>query len=73
MLVTNDRGKKDKAIFNAIAEHQVHALFVTNDFRLAHVHHQLRAILNAEGKMDTVAAGRLLRDRLRIGGGLDKR
>jgi hypothetical protein len=33
VLVTNDRGKKDRTIFDSIAQHHVHAIFVHNDLR----------------------------------------
>ena len=33
VLVTNDRGKADKEIHNLLAQHRVHAIFVTNELR----------------------------------------
>lgn len=73
VLVTNDRGKSDKTIFDHLAQHQVHAIFVHNDLRFADEHVLARALLAAEARIDLIAAKRLLRHRLRTGGGLEKR
>jgi hypothetical protein len=56
-LVTNDRGKKDPTIFDSIAQHHVHAIFVHNDLRSRSPHYLLRAVLNAEQRMDELAPG----------------
>jgi hypothetical protein len=73
VLITSDRGKKDKTIFDHLAQTQVHAIFVYNDLRFAPDHHLACAVLKTEKRMEEVAAKRLLRDRLRPSGGLEKR
>jgi hypothetical protein len=74
VLVTNDRGKKDREIFELLASRHVHAIFVHDDLRNGPPHRLTKAILNAEGKMDEVVSGsKLLSHRLRVGGGLEKR
>jgi hypothetical protein len=74
VLVTNDRGKKDHAILDALAIHRVHAVFVHNDLRGAPPHHLARAILCAETRMDEIVAGKhLIRHRLKPSGRLEKR
>jgi hypothetical protein len=73
VLITNDRGKKDRTIFDHLAEQKAHAVFVYNDLRAAPEHHLARAVLIAEGRMDGIAAKERLRHRLRSGGGLEKR
>lgn len=72
VLVTNDRGKRDKAIHSLLAQHQVHAIFIHNDLRNGPEHLLAKALLNAESDMETKAAKHLLHHRLRIGGGLTK-
>ena len=53
---------------------RVHAIFVHPDLRSGPPHRLARAILNAEGKIDEVAGGsKLIRHRLRVSGGLEKR
>jgi hypothetical protein len=73
VLVTNDAGKKDKTIHNLLAQHHVHAIFVPMELRDGPEHLLALALLQAEHKMEQVAARRLLHDRLRRGGGLEKR
>lgn len=74
ILLTNDRGKKDKAILDALAELRVHALFVHEDLLSGPPHLLARALLNAEGNIDAKVGGRgLLHHRLRASGGLDPR
>ncbi len=73
VLVTNDAGKKDKKIHDLLAQHHVHAIFVTNELRDGPEHLLALALLKAEHKMEQIAAKRLLHDRLRRGGGLEKR
>ncbi len=74
VLVTNDRGKKDKTIFDHLAQHQVDAIFVHNDLRFAPTRKLAKALLNCEGKLDQLTAGKgSIRHRLRPGGGLEKR
>ena len=51
VLVTNDRGKKDKTIFNHLATHHVHAISSTTT-PVGDPHRLLRAILLAEEEMD---------------------
>jgi hypothetical protein len=75
VLVTNDRGRKDPTIFDSIAQHRVHAIFVHNDLRKCPPHHLLRAVLRAEQYMEELAARRrgLIAHRLTSNGGLQKR
>jgi hypothetical protein len=73
VLVTNDRGKKDKTIHDLLAQHHVHAIFVHNDLRNGPEHHLARSLLVAEADMEVRASQSLLHHRLRIGGGLEKR
>lgn len=74
VFVTNDRGKGDRLVLEAIAAHRVHAIFVYNDLRTAHPSHLLRALLWAEEEIDRLASGRKpIRHRLRPKGGLEKR
>ena len=74
VLVTNDRGKKEHAILDALAIHRVHAVFVHNDLRSAPAYQLARAVLCAEQRMDDIVAGkRLIRHRLKPTGRLDKR
>jgi hypothetical protein len=75
VLVTNDRGKKDKTIFNYLATHHVHAIFVHDELRSADPHRLLRAILLAEDEMDQLARRPhgLIQRRLRPSGKLEKR
>lgn len=74
VLITNDRGKKDRTILDTLAQHRVHAVFVYADLRSAPAHELARALLHAQAKMDAIAAGKkMIRHRLRPGGGLDKR
>lgn len=75
VLVTNDRGKKDRTIFDHLATHRAHAIFVHNDLRSAPHHHLARALLIAETDMDRIyslSAG-LIRHRLKPTGRLEKR
>lgn len=48
ILVTNDRGRKDRVILDLLAQHHVHALFIHDDLRAAELHDLARALLNAE-------------------------
>jgi hypothetical protein len=75
ILVTNDRGKKDKTILDHLASYHVHAIFVHADLRAAEPHRLASALLHAEGKIDDLASSArgLIRHRLRTAGGLEKR
>jgi predicted nuclease of predicted toxin-antitoxin system len=73
VLVTNDRGKKDKKIHDLLAQHHVHAIFVHNDLRNGPEHLLALALLRAEGRMEHLAKKHLLHHRLRPGGGLETR
>lgn len=75
VLVTNDRGKKDKTIFDHLATDHVHAIFVHDELRAADPHRLLRAILLAEDEMDQLAQRPrgLIQRRLRPSGKLEKR
>jgi predicted nuclease of predicted toxin-antitoxin system len=73
VLVTNDRGKKDRTILDHLAQKHVHAIFVHNDLRDGPEHLLAKALLIAEPKMEAWAAKHILRHRLQPGGGLKKR
>jgi hypothetical protein len=74
VLVTNDRGKKDRVILRALSEHRVHAIFVYKDLRSAPAHELARAILASETQMDNlVEGGKLLHHRLKPSGHLENR
>lgn len=75
ILVTNDRGRKDRTIVDHLATHHVHALFILKDLRTADAHHLARALLAAEAALDDRASRSkgLIRARLRPNGGLDNR
>jgi predicted nuclease of predicted toxin-antitoxin system len=74
LLVTNDRGKKDRVILDLLNQHHVHALFVYNDLRSAAPHHLLRALLRAEDALDQAAGLRgLIAGRLRPTGRIEFR
>lgn len=75
VLVTNDRGKKDRAILDALAQHRVHALFVHEDLTAGPPHILASALLKAESKIEAVVRKTrgLLRHRLRPGGGIEAR
>lgn len=71
ILITHDRGKKDKEILKVLDQHQVGVILVLKDLRSMPPYHLVRALLNAEGKMDQIAEGKKrLRHVLRSGGGL---
>ena len=73
LLVTNDRGKGDKLILDALAAHRVHAIFVTRELRSRPPHHLARALLASEESIAQKAGGKgLIRARLRVKGGLEK-
>ncbi len=74
VLVTQDRGKKDKTIFSLLATYHVDAIFVHDELRNAPPHILAKALLRAEGEMDQLAGGRsLIQRRLRPSGKLEKR
>lgn len=75
VLVTHDRGRKDRVILRLLAQHHVHAVFVYRDLRVAPPHEFARALLNAESEMEALAGRRrgLLHHRLRPSGHLAKR
>jgi Domain of unknown function (DUF5615) len=74
LLVTNDRGKKDRVILELLNQHDVHALFVYNDLRAALPHHLLRALLRAEDALDQAQGRRgLIAGRLKPTGRIDFR
>ena len=74
VLVTSDRGRKNRAILSALATSRVHAIFLYKDLRGAPRHHLARALLRAEERMEQIAAGRrLIHHRLTPTGGLDER
>jgi hypothetical protein len=54
VLVTHDRGRKDKAIHVAIRRHGVGVIFVHNDLR-GPAKHLVRALLSAEVAIDDLA------------------
>jgi hypothetical protein len=74
LLVTNDRGKKDRVILGLLNENHVHALFVYNDLRAAPPHHLLRALLRAEEALDQAVGRRgLIAGRLKPTGRIELR
>lgn len=74
LLVTNDRGKKDRVILGFLNQHHVPALFVYNDLRAAPPHHLLRALLSAEAALDQAAGQRgLIAARLKPTGRIESR
>lgn len=74
VLITHDRGKKDKEILKVLDQHQVGVILILKDLRSRPAYHLVRALLNAEGKMDQVATGKKrLRHVLRTNGGLAPR
>lgn len=74
LLVTNDRGKKDRVILALLNQHHVHALFVYNDLRAAPPRHLLRALLVAETALDHAASHRgLIAARLKSTGKIESR
>jgi hypothetical protein len=74
VLVTNDRGRKEKVILRALAAERVHALFVYKDLRAAPPHALLKALLVAEERMEQLAAGRgLIHHKLKSTGRLAQR
>lgn len=71
VLVTHDRGKKDREILEMLDRHLVGAILILKDLRTKPAHHLARALLIAEPKMDLIAAGsKRLRHYLRPQGGL---
>lgn len=73
VLITTDRGRRDRTIFDHLSQLYVHAIFVHNDLRFAAAHVLARAVLVAEPRMDHIARNHVLRHRLRLGGGLERR
>jgi hypothetical protein len=74
ILVTNDRGRRDRQIHNLLAQARVHAIFVNKTLRDGDPHRLLLAILKSEAKMDEVIDHHgLLHHHLRVAGGLDPR
>jgi predicted nuclease of predicted toxin-antitoxin system len=74
ILVTNDRGRKDREIILALDQERVHAIFVLADLRQAPPHHLGRALLSAEEQIDLRTGGRkMLRHRLTPRGSLRDR
>jgi hypothetical protein len=75
VVVTTDRGRKDRAILDALAREHVHAIFLYKELRTAPPHHVVRALLSAEAAIDDqVSRPRgLLRHRLSVRGHLEKR
>lgn len=73
ILVTHDRGRKNREIHGLLDQHSVDCITVLRELRRSPPHHLARALLNAEGKMDQIVEGRRrLRHQLRPGGGLRK-
>lgn len=75
VMVTNDRGRKDRAILDALAQEHVHALFVYRDLLEQPPHRLAGALLGAEERIakEVAKPKGLLRHRLRPAGGLEKR
>lgn len=70
VLITHDKGKKDKEILEVLDRHQVGVILILKEFRSSPPFHMVRALLNAEHKMDQIAKRQRLRHYLRNGGGL---
>lgn len=71
VLITHDRGKKDREILEVLDRHKVGVILILKELRSKPPHHLARAILNSEGKMDQITSSRKsLRHYLRPGGGL---
>jgi hypothetical protein len=72
VLVTTDRGKRDKLILKALERHGVHALFIYGDLRAAGVpaHRIALALLKAEAAIDSTTS---LHHRLRSTGKIERR
>lgn len=73
VLVTTDRGRKNREIAHALELHRVHAIFVYDDLRSEPPHNLARALLAAEGKMDQLVKRGLIRHRLTPNGRLTPR
>ncbi|MCW2989378.1 MAG: hypothetical protein JWM24_2316 [Solirubrobacterales bacterium] len=74
ILVTHDRGKKDKEIIKVLDQHAVGVILVLQDLRSKPAYCLVRALLNAEGKMDQVAEGKKrMRHTLKASGRLTPR
>jgi hypothetical protein len=56
VLVTNDRGRKDKTILTHLNTHRVGALFVYKDLRAAEPYELARALLNASERLAALVA-----------------
>jgi hypothetical protein len=75
VMVTNDRGKKDRVILSLLERHRVHAVFVYRDLRTQPPHVLARALLCAEATLDDLAGRRsgLISHRLTPSGRLKRR
>ena len=72
ILITNDFGKKDKAIHIALARNHTHAIFVPNALRDGPAHKLAVAVLLAEHLVAQYSAKGLLHHQLRSTGNLVK-
>jgi hypothetical protein len=73
VLVTHDRGNKDREILTMLDRFEVGAILVLRNLRQVPPHHLARALLAAEAKMDHLAAsGTRIRHHLRPTGNLVK-
>jgi len=75
VMVTNDRGRRERVILPLLASHRVHAIFVYKDLRAEPSHKLARALLCAEEGMHDLAARRkgLISHKLTPGGKLVRR
>jgi Domain of unknown function (DUF5615) len=75
VLVTNDLGRKDRAIVEHLASRHVHAVLVYRDLRAAEPHKLLRALLCAEEELERIAGltQGLIHHRIKPSGRLEKR
>lgn len=75
VMVTNDRGKRDRIIRQLLRQHRVNAVFVYNDLRREPPHVLARALLRAEAKIEQLASKRngIISHRLTANGGLTPR
>jgi predicted nuclease of predicted toxin-antitoxin system len=74
ILVTNDRGKKDKVIIDLLAERHVHAIFVGKELRDGPARDLAAAVLNAERETERILGhGQLIKHHLSRSGKLKKK
>jgi hypothetical protein len=73
ILVTNDRGKKDRVIIDLLAEKHVDAIFVGKALRDGHERTLAAAVLNSESEMIRILRRGLIKHHLACSGALKKK